>query len=83
MPIVVRLDVMLARRKAKSKDLAAHIGITATYTYGRIQAVRFRQFKQPVQVRQVAPIQAIKTIYAYRGVVITEPPEPVRALADG
>ena len=28
MPIVVQLDVMLARRKAKSKDLAEHVGIT-------------------------------------------------------
>lgn len=28
MKIIVRLDVMLARRKLRSKDLAAHIGIT-------------------------------------------------------
>ena len=28
MPIVVNLDVMLARRKVRSKDLAAHVGIT-------------------------------------------------------
>jgi putative transcriptional regulator len=28
MPIIVRLDVMLALRKVKSKDLAARIGIT-------------------------------------------------------
>jgi putative transcriptional regulator len=28
MPIIVRLDVLLALRKVKSKDLAAHIGIT-------------------------------------------------------
>jgi putative transcriptional regulator len=28
MPIIVRLDVILALRKVKSKDLAAHIGIT-------------------------------------------------------
>ena len=28
MPIVIQLDVMLARRKVKSKDLAAAIGIT-------------------------------------------------------
>ena len=28
MKIVVRLDVMLALRKVKSKELAAHIGVT-------------------------------------------------------
>jgi putative transcriptional regulator len=28
MPIVINLDVMLARRKVKSKDLAAFVGIT-------------------------------------------------------
>ena len=27
-PIIVRLDVMLAERKAKSKDLAEYVGIT-------------------------------------------------------
>ncbi|MFQ1017924.1 helix-turn-helix domain-containing protein [Gilliamella sp. Pra-s65] len=28
MPIIINLDVMLAKRKVKSKDLAATIGIT-------------------------------------------------------
>ncbi|GAA5109143.1 helix-turn-helix transcriptional regulator [Orbus sasakiae] len=28
MPIIINLDVMLAKRKVKSKDLAASIGIT-------------------------------------------------------
>ena len=27
MPIIVNLDVMLAKRKMRSRDLAAHIGI--------------------------------------------------------
>ena len=30
MAIIVRLDVMLALRKARSKDLAQHVGITET-----------------------------------------------------
>ena len=34
MPIVVQLDVMLARRKVRSKELAEHVGITAvSYTH--------------------------------------------------
>ena len=44
MPIVIRLDVMLARRKAKSKDLAAAIGITeanlSLLKQGRIKGIR-------------------------------------------
>ncbi|MFH1058210.1 MAG: helix-turn-helix transcriptional regulator [Pseudomonadota bacterium] len=45
MPIVVNLDVMLARRKVSSKDLAEAIGITpqnlSTLKTGRARAVRF------------------------------------------
>ena len=45
MPIVVNLDVMLARRKMRSKQLAAAIGITAqnlsVLKTGRARALRF------------------------------------------
>ena len=45
MPIIVRLDVMLARRKAKSKDLAAYVGITeanlSLLKSGKVKGVRF------------------------------------------
>jgi len=45
MAIVVRLDVMLALRKVRSKDLAAHIGITESnlslLKSGRVRGVRF------------------------------------------
>ncbi|MEE4298354.1 MAG: helix-turn-helix transcriptional regulator [Pseudomonadales bacterium] len=45
MAIVVRLDVMLARRKMKSKDLAAAIGISETnlslLKSGKVRGVRF------------------------------------------
>ena len=45
MPISVRLDVMLAERKVKSKDLAAHIGITeanlSLLKSGKVKGVRF------------------------------------------
>jgi len=45
MPIIVNLDVMLARRKMASKDLAAAIGITAqnlsVLKTGRAKAIRF------------------------------------------
>lgn len=45
MPIVVKLDVVLADRKVKSKDLAAYIGITeanlSLLKQGRVKGVRF------------------------------------------
>ncbi len=45
MPIIVRLDVILAERKVKSKDLAAHIGITeanlSLLKSGKVKGVRF------------------------------------------
>ena len=45
MPIVVKLDVMLANRKVKSKVLAEHIGITeanlSLLKQGKVKGVRF------------------------------------------
>ncbi|GLU35499.1 helix-turn-helix transcriptional regulator [Trinickia caryophylli] len=44
MPIVIRLDVMLARRKVKSKDLAAAVGITeqnlSLLKQGKVKGIR-------------------------------------------
>ena len=45
MPIVVRLDVMLARRKVRSKTLAQAIGITeanlSLLKSGKVKGLRF------------------------------------------
>ena len=45
MPIIVRLDVMLALRKVRSKDLAAAIGMTeanlSLLKSGKVKGVRF------------------------------------------
>ncbi|AWZ02176.1 MAG: helix-turn-helix transcriptional regulator [Rhodobiaceae bacterium] len=45
MPISVTLDVMLAKRKMRSKDLAARIGITeanlSLLKSGKVKGVRF------------------------------------------
>lgn len=45
MSIVIHLDVMLARRKVKSKDLAAYIGITeqnlSLLKSGKVKGIRF------------------------------------------
>lgn len=45
MPVIVRLDVMLALRKTRAKDLAAEIGITeanlSLLRTGKVKGVRF------------------------------------------
>ena len=46
MAIVVRLDVMMARRKISGQDLAERIGLTqanlSKLKTGRVKAIRFR-----------------------------------------
>ncbi len=45
MPIIVNLDVMLARRKMRSKELAERVGITeqniSLLKSGKVKGVRF------------------------------------------
>ena len=45
MPIIVNLDVMLARRKMRSRDLAARIGIAeqnvSLLKSGKVKGIRF------------------------------------------
>ena len=45
MPVIVTLDVMLARRKKRAKDLATEIGITeanlSLLRTGKVKGVRF------------------------------------------
>jgi putative transcriptional regulator len=45
MPIIVNLDIMLARRKMRSKELAERIGITeqnvSLLKSGKVKGVRF------------------------------------------
>lgn len=45
MPILVNLDVMLARRKMRSKELAAEVGITeaniSLLKSGKVKGIRF------------------------------------------
>jgi putative transcriptional regulator len=45
MAIIINLDVMLAKRKVKSKELASHIGITeqnlSLLKSGKVRGIRF------------------------------------------
>jgi len=59
MAIQVRLDVMLALRKAKSKDLAAFVGITETnlslLKSGRVKGIRFETLEKICQFLDCQP----------------------------
>ena len=59
MAIVVRLDVMLALRKARSKDLAQHVGITETnlslLKSGRVKGIRFETLEKICEFLECQP----------------------------
>ena len=59
MPIVVNLDVMLARRKMRSRDLAAQVGITeqniSLLKSGKVRGVRFDTLERICEVLQCQP----------------------------
>jgi len=59
MPIVVRLDVMLAMRKVKSKDLAAAIDITeanlSLLKSGKVKGIRFATLEAICEYLQCKP----------------------------
>ena len=59
MPIVVNLDVMLARRKMRSRDLATQVGITeqniSLLKSGKVRGVRFATLARICEVLQCQP----------------------------
>jgi len=59
MPIIVQLDVMLARRKVRSKELAEHIGITeanlSLLKQGKVKGVRFDTLEKICAYLQCQP----------------------------
>ena len=67
MQVVVRLDVMMARRKMKGRELASHIGITeanlSLLKSGKVKGIRFETLAkicaalecQPGDILEVAP----------------------------
>jgi len=59
MPIVVNLDVMLARRRMKSKELADAIGLSETnlslLKQGHVKGVRFATLEAICRVLECQP----------------------------
>jgi putative transcriptional regulator len=59
MPIIVNLDIMLAKRKMRSKELAERIGITevnvSLLKSGRVKGVRFETLAKICEVLDCQP----------------------------
>ncbi|MTI42067.1 Xre family transcriptional regulator [Roseibium hamelinense] len=59
MPIVIELDVMLARRKMRSKELAERIGITeqnvSLLKSGKVKGVRFETLERICEALDCQP----------------------------
>jgi putative transcriptional regulator len=66
MPIVVCLDVMLAQRKVKSKDLAASVGITeqnlSLLKSGKVRGVRFDTLEKICERLECQPGDLLKFV---------------------
>jgi len=59
MPIAVQLDLMLARRKVKSRDLADYVGITeanmSLLKQGKVKGVRFETLARICEYLECQP----------------------------
>ncbi|MCR9213453.1 MAG: helix-turn-helix transcriptional regulator [Proteobacteria bacterium] len=59
MPVVVNLDVMLARRKIRSRELAARIGITeqnvSLLKSGKVKGIRFETLGKICEILHCQP----------------------------
>ncbi|MGO9039895.1 MAG: helix-turn-helix domain-containing protein [Steroidobacteraceae bacterium] len=59
MPILVNLDIMLAKRKLRSKELAERIGITevnvSLLKSGRVKGMRFETLAKICEVLECQP----------------------------
>lgn len=59
MPIIVNLDVMLARRKMRSRELAERVGITeqniSLLKSGKVKGVRFETLEKICEILECQP----------------------------
>ena len=68
MEIVVRLDVMLARRKMRSRELAERIGITeqnvSLLKSGKVKGIRFETLAKICEVLECQPGDLLEAVKA-------------------
>lgn len=79
MPIVVNVDVMLARRKMRLNELAERVGITAqnlsVLKTGRARAVRFSTLEKLCEVLECQP----GDLFAFEPAAASAATEPTEA----
>lgn len=66
MPVIVRLDVMLAKRKMSSQELAEKIGITpvmlSRIKTGKIKGIRFSTLESICRVLDCTPGDLLEVV---------------------
>jgi len=66
MEIIIRLDVMLALRKMKSRELADHVGITeqniSLLKSGKVKGIRFETLAKICDVLQCQPGDILEAV---------------------
>lgn len=66
MPIIVNLDIMLAKRKVRGKELAIEIGITeqnlSLLRTGKVKGVRFSTLEKICQILECQPGDILKFV---------------------
>ena len=66
--IIVRLDVILARRKVKSKELAQHIGITeqnlSIIKLGKAKGIRFNTLAKICDFLDCQPSDILECVHS-------------------
>lgn len=66
MPIVVHLDVMLAKRKMRSRELAAEIGITeqnvSLLKSGKVKGIRFETLEKICRAIDCQPADILEYV---------------------
>jgi putative transcriptional regulator len=66
MPIIVKLDMMLAKRKMRSKELAERIGITeqnvSLLKSGKVKGIRFDTLEKICETLECQPGDILESV---------------------
>ena len=80
MPVVMTLDVMLARRKMKGKDLAEKIGISETQLSllrsGKVKGMRFATLGKLCAVLECKPADILDYEFSEADLSVVDSGEP-------
>ncbi|CAN1556758.1 COG3655 Predicted transcriptional regulator [Caulobacteraceae bacterium] len=80
MPVIVTLDIMLARRKMKARDLAQRIGLSETQLSllrtGKVRGMRFDTLSKLCAVLECTPGELLDYRFDALDLVATASEEP-------